>query len=84
LSGILSEAAERTAGGLAFETLRQDMQKMGSVKAKDLNGLAKVAIPLEKGVLVLVGDKKAILEQIKSTGLPAPIEVTVRGQKIGS
>jgi hypothetical protein len=35
-------------------------------------------------VLVLVGDKGLILEQIKSLGLPKPTEVDVRGTAVSS
>jgi hypothetical protein len=36
-------------------------------------------VPLDKGVLVLVGDKKLILEQIKDLKLSPPIELTPAG-----
>jgi len=35
-------------------------------------------------VLVLVGDKKLILDQIKDLNLPAPIEYTPEGEEKGA
>lgn len=84
LGGILGEAYERIAGGLHFETLARDLNAMQSVTVDDLNKIAASAFPLEKGVLVLVGDKKLILDQIKDLGLPAPVELNVHGEKVGS
>jgi len=84
LGGVLQEAIERTAAGMPFESLARDMATMQSAATADLNKLAGPGLPLENGVLVFVGDKKAVIEQIKDLKLPAPIEVTVRGDKIGS
>jgi hypothetical protein len=38
----------------------------------DLNTLAKEAIALDRGVLVLVGDKALVLKQVEGLGLPTP------------
>ncbi len=84
LGGILSEAADRMAGGLHYETLARDMTSLQSATTEELNKVAGPALPFDRGVLVLVGDKKLILEQIKDLGLPAPIEVNIRGEKVGS
>ena len=46
----------------------------------DLNRMAYDAVPLEQSVLVLVGDKGAILEQINDLDLPEPVELTVQGE----
>ncbi len=83
LGGILQEAIERLSGGLHYETLVRDMNALQSATTDELNKVAASALPLEKGVLVLVGDKKTILEEIKDLGLPKPVEVTVRGDKVG-
>ena len=82
LHGVLSEAAERAAAGLAFDTIKQDMAGLESASARGLNELARPALPWEHGVLVLVGDKETILKQIKDLKLPAPIEVDVRGDPV--
>ena len=82
LDGVLSEAAERAAAGLPFDTIRKDMAALDSTGAEQLNKLAGPALPWEHGVLVLVGDKNTILEQIKDLKLPAPIEVNIRGEPV--
>jgi len=84
LNGVLQEAIERTAAEMPFESLARDMATMQSATTAELNKITGPALPLENGVLVLVGDKKKILEQIKDLGLAAPIEVNVRGDKVGS
>jgi predicted Zn-dependent peptidase len=83
LNGILGAAGELVVAGLPFDTLAADLKAMSGVGAPDLNKLARPAIPLENGVLVLVGDKRQIMEQIKSLDLPKPIELDVRGAPIG-
>ena len=83
LGGIIGEGVERVVNGLPFETLSRDVVAMQSVGASDLNALASSAIPLDKGVLVLVGDKTVILEQIRDLNLPTPTEVDIYGNKIG-
>jgi len=81
LSGILGEAGQRLIGGVPFETLASDMTAMQSVSAGELNKLAKPAIPYDNGVVVLVGDKKTVLEETKDI-LPPPVEVNARGERI--
>jgi zinc protease len=81
LSGVLSEAAERLVGGLPFESLGDDMAAAQSATAEELNALAGPALPLENGVLVLVGDRKTVLAEIKDL-LPTPIEVTIHGKPV--
>jgi hypothetical protein len=56
---------------------------ISTTTAADLNALAGSAIPLERGVLVLLGDKQKILEELKGLDLPAPVEVDIRGKRIG-
>ncbi len=84
LSGVLQEAIERAASEMPFESLARDMATMQSAATAELNKIAGPALPLDSGVLVLVGDKKTILDQIKDLGLAAPMEVNVRGDKVGS
>jgi len=79
LGGILATAAMLNRNGLPFSTIGEDLGKIGKVDANTLSALAENAVPLDSGVLVLVGDKKLILEQIKDLKLPAPKELTVRG-----
>ncbi len=82
LGGVLGAAAELETSGLPFTTLAADMARMQEAAATDLNKLARPAIPMEQAVLVLVGDKKLILEQIKGMDLPTPVEMTVKGEPV--
>jgi predicted Zn-dependent peptidase len=79
LSGILATATNYTELGAPFETLGADLVAQSSLDAAALNAAAKTAIPLDRGVLVLVGDKAAVLPQLKNLGLSAPIEVDTWG-----
>jgi len=81
LSGILSEAEQRIIAGVPFATLAEDMKRIQSTSQEQLNGLASGAVPLDQGVLVLVGDKKTILEQIKDA-VPPPEELDIYGRPV--
>ncbi len=83
LAGVLNTAIELEENGLPFSTLGEDLAAVGTTTDADLNMLAESAISLEQAVLVLVGDKKTILEQLKGLELPAPIEMTVQGDVKG-
>jgi predicted Zn-dependent peptidase len=80
LSGVLGVASGLIEAGLPFETLSKDAAAMTTVSNKDLDALAPQALPIEKGVLVLVGDKAVILDQIKDLNLPKPVEYTAEGE----
>ncbi len=84
LSGLVGMISELVVNKAPLELIGKDMATMQKVSAAALNVAAKTAIPLESGVLVLVGDKRLILEQIKDLKLPEPIEVNVRGDRVGS
>ncbi len=75
LGGLMGAASETVLNGVPYETLGKDTAKMGSIKGADLNAAAKAGVRVDEGVLVLVGDKKLILDQIKDLGLPAPVEL---------
>jgi zinc protease len=81
LSGILATATNYAELGAPFETLGEDLVAQSSIDAAALNMAAKTAIALDRGVLVLVGDKAAILPQLKDLPLPAPVEVDTWGAK---
>ena len=81
LSGILATATSYAELGAPFETLGEDLAAQSSLDAAALNASAKTAIALDRGVLVLVGDKATILPQLKETGLPAPVEVDSWGER---
>ena len=73
LSGIVGTAAAYVELGVPFETLGKDLSAMQSTTAAAVNAKAKTAVPLDRSVLVLVGDKATILPQLKEAGLPAPV-----------
>ena len=81
LSGIVGTATAYVEVGAPFETLAEDLAAMAKTPAAALNALAKTAIPLDRAVLVLVGDKATILPELKEAGLPAPVEVDSWGEK---
>jgi zinc protease len=82
LSGLLGAAVEPLTAGAPFATIGQDLRAMAGVSEKELNALANAAVPIERGVLVLVGDRGLILEQIKDLGLPAPSIVDAQGEPV--
>ena len=82
LGGILGTAATLELNGLPFAAVGEELTAIGKVTADELNGLAKPSIPVEQSLLVLVGDKKTILEQIAELGLPTPVELNVKGEEV--
>lgn len=75
LSGLISVAIEEANYGKKVTALQQELTNIGGLSDGILNQMVKGAIPVEKGIVVLVGDKKLILEQIKDLGLPEPVVV---------
>ncbi len=84
LNGILAQAAMLEHNGMPFATLGDDLAAITKEKADDLNKLASPAVPLEQALLVLVGKKSLIEEQIKKLPFPTPTELTVRGEPVAS
>ncbi len=80
LNGLLGSAAELVAAGMPLDTIAKDMQKMRTIDAAQLNRLAMPAMAIDRGVLVLVGDRSTVLEQIKGLGLPEPVEYDTNGE----
>jgi len=83
LRGVLAEARRRLLAGVPFSSLGDDMEAIQNVGASELNGLAKSAIPMENAVLILVGDKRTILDQIQGL-VPTPVELDIHGNRVGS
>lgn len=79
LGGLLAVASELLVNGLPFDTVTTDLKAMSGAKAGALNDLAKTNLPVDRGVLVLVGDKGVILEQLKGLDLPEPVEYDAEG-----
>jgi zinc protease len=82
LRGVVGQAAQLWAAGLPFETIGRDLTSIEKASAGELNTLAKTAIPLERGVLVLVGDREQIGSQLKDVGLPPAVEYTPHGERV--
>lgn len=81
--GTIGRAGGLIADGLPLEAAAADLAAAADATAADLNALAAAAVPLERSVLVLVGDRSLILEQIKGLDLPAPEFVDTRGNPVG-
>lgn len=79
LSGIIGAGMNLVRNGQTFSQLAQDLDAMAQIGSAELNRLAYDAIPLDQSVLVLVGDRGRILEQIKGLDLPEPVELTASG-----
>jgi len=75
LGGIITQAMSFNLLDEPFSTISSDLDQIATIKAADLNGLANSSIPLEKALLVLVGDKSQILKQLDGLSLPSPTEV---------
>ena len=82
LSGTLAHAVTLIQNDRPFTQLADDLEQMRSITADKLNQLARDALPLEKGLLVLVGDKATITKQLKPLQLPPPVEWTVTGHPL--
>ncbi|HXI01907.1 MAG TPA: pitrilysin family protein, partial [Candidatus Saccharimonadales bacterium] len=72
LDGILGSATTLVVNHRPFTGLGDDLAAVSKITAGDLNGIAHAAVPLESGVLVLVGDRKAILPQLEGLKLSEP------------
>jgi predicted Zn-dependent peptidase len=79
LSGVLATATGYVELGAPFETLGEDLAAQATLDAPALNAIARNALALDRGVLVLVGDKAAILPQLKDVGIQAPVDVDTWG-----
>lgn len=75
VQGLVNSAEQQVANGLPASSIGKEMESMANVGASQINKLANPSLALEKGLLVLVGDKKAILPQLKGLGLPEPVVV---------
>jgi hypothetical protein len=79
LSGLIETAELLEQNGLPFSSLSGDLEAIGAVSKTDLNRLAGPSIPLDQALLILVGDKRLVQNQLKSLNLPVPTELTVSG-----
>ncbi len=79
LRGIIGTAATLVRNQRPFSELGEELEAIARVDASTLNALARQAVPLEQGLLVLVGDATLVREQLKGLGLPEPILLDVSG-----
>jgi len=84
LGGLIAIAQTLESNGLPFSSLGNDLGAIAAATEADLNGLAPKALPLDMALLVLVGDKATILEQIKDLDLPEAEELTVTGDPVAA
>jgi zinc protease len=82
LGGLLATAGEFVINDVPFATLAEDLARIQGTPAARLNELSKQLVPSESGVLVLVGDRAKITEELKDLGLPEPVEVDARANPI--
>jgi len=75
LPSLIGLAQTYDANGRPFTDVDLDVRRLMGLKTSDLNTVASGALPLEHGVLVLVGDKAAILKQLAGLDLPPAVEV---------
>ena len=82
LGGASGSAVELVLNGLPWEQLSRDLAAITATTADLVNASSRADLDLDAGVLVLVGDKKTILEQIQGLGLPTPEERDARGRPV--
>ncbi|HSI73213.1 MAG TPA: insulinase family protein, partial [Fimbriimonas sp.] len=70
LQSIIGTAVALYLHGRPFADIGKELTQISQLTPKDLNSLAKESIYLDRGVLVLVGDKATILKQIEGLGIP--------------
>jgi zinc protease len=81
LNGLLNSAIELSVNDRPFTDLARDLAAIDEVDAGAMNRLAHDAVPLERGLLVLVGDEKLIREHLGEVELPAAVSLTVSGEE---
>jgi predicted Zn-dependent peptidase len=75
IEGVVQQAMSFNLLGMPFSMISSDLAELATIKAADINALASASIPLERALLVLVGDKAQVLKQLDGLGLPTPVEV---------
>jgi predicted Zn-dependent peptidase len=78
LGGMLRETATLLTDAAPLDTPSRDLTTAARSDAAQVNGAAK-ALDLNRAVLVLVGDRKLILDQITPLNLPTAMAVDPQG-----
>jgi zinc protease len=76
LGGLVGELDTVVTFGLGPDTLAQDFARLDQVDLATVNAIARAVLVPDGGVLVLVGEAKAIKKQLDGLGLPSPTVVT--------
>ncbi len=83
LNGFVGQAGDLAENGMPWSTVSEDFSMLQKVDDAALNTLAPHAIDMDHSVLVLVGDRKLISEQLKDPNnklqLPDPVFVDADG-----
>lgn len=82
LGGVLGVATTLLRNGLPFSALGDELKQIASADRDELNELAKTMVQTDRALLVLVGDRKLIEEQIGELNLPKPTFYDVSGNEI--
>ena len=81
-SSYADPAATLVRNDRPFSELGEELDAIAKVTDADLNALVRDVVALERGLLVLVGDKTSILAQLEGLDLPTPIELTVTADPV--
>jgi predicted Zn-dependent peptidase len=78
--GSAEELAERLADGRSLDSLRRDLAALDQVTLDEANAFAKSgAFAWKDLVVVLVGDRAAVFEELQAAGFPEPESADVEG-----
>ncbi|MCY2956336.1 MAG: pitrilysin family protein [Planctomycetota bacterium] len=84
LRGIVSSASDIVLNGRPFTQVGSDLTALPKITADSLNLLSKAFVPLDQGILVLVGDRTIINDQIKDLALPTPVLLDAFGAAVAT
>ena len=79
LDGLVNDAGHLLAVGAPFDTRTSQLTLADAATPVGLNAAAAHAVQLDRAVLVLVGDRRLVLDQIKDVAIPAPVLVDAEG-----
>jgi hypothetical protein len=82
LDGVLDSARELVRLGRDFSYPAREWEEALGLDAEALNRAAQALLPTDHMLLVLVGDRATVLEQLVDSGLPTPVVVDLDGQPL--
>jgi predicted Zn-dependent peptidase len=80
LQGLIGSAVDLVLNDMPFTTVADDLAALPKIGAAELNALGRSAVPLDQGILVLVGDLATMRAQLEGLGLPEPELRDVQGE----